>query len=53
METKMSFKEKVDAYFKSSKWKNLWDKITTGILIALMITPFAILTYSILWFTLK
>ena len=49
----MSFKEKVSSYFKSSKWKNLWDKITTGILIALMISPFAILTYIILWFTLK
>ena len=53
METNMSFKEKVIAYFKSSKWKQLCDKITTGILIALMITPFAILTYIILWFTLK
>jgi hypothetical protein len=53
MESKTSLKEKVVTYFKSSKWKILWDKITTGILIALMITPFAILTYIILWFTLK
>ena len=53
METKFAFIEKAKEYFKSSKWKELWDKITTGILITLMISPFAILTYIILWFTLK
>ena len=53
MEAKFAFIEKAKEYFKSSKWKVLSDKITTGILIALMATPFAILTYIILWFTLK
>ena len=53
MEAKSTFMEKVKNYFKSAKWKELADKITTGILIALMATPIAILTYIILWFVLK
>ncbi len=31
----------------------IWDKITTGILIFLMCTPFLILLYILLWFILK
>ena len=34
-------------------WKNVWDKVTTGILILLMCSPFAILLYIFLWFILK
>ena len=31
----------------------VWDKITTGILIALFATPFAVLLYILLWFILR
>ena len=50
---KVGFIDKAKAFFGSKKWKEIWDKITTGILIALMITPFAILTYIIIWFLSK
>ncbi len=38
---------------KKKKWNAFWDKITTGILIALMASPLAILAYIFLWFILK
>lgn len=47
------FFDKVTAFFHSKKWKEIWDKITTGILIALMATPFIILAYIIIWFLSK
>ena len=53
MGAKSTLMEKARGYFNSASWKNTWDKITTGILIALMATPILILTYIILWFTLK
>lgn len=43
------FKEKT----KNVKWKEVWDKVTTGILIFLMASPFLILGYIFLWFILK
>lgn len=38
---------------KKRKRNAIWDKITTGILIALMASPVAILAYIFLWFILK
>lgn len=43
----------VKSFFKSAKWKAIWDKITTGILILLMATPVIILAYIIIWFLSK
>lgn len=50
---KVGFIDKAKNFFKSKKWKEIWDKITTGILIALMATPFLILAYIIIWFLSK
>ena len=47
-----SGEEKI-SFFKTTKWKRIWDKITTGLLIAVMAIPVAILTYILLWFLLK
>ena len=33
--------------------KMIWDKVTTGILIALLASPIAILAYIFLWFIFK
>ena len=30
--------------------KQIWDKVTTGLFIALLASPFAILLYIFLWF---
>ena len=38
---------------KKKKWNAIWDKITTGLLIALMTSPFLILGYIFLWFITK
>jgi len=38
---------------KKRRRNAIWDKITTGILIALMASPIAILVYIFLWFILK
>lgn len=35
---------------KKKKWNAFWDKITTGLLILLMITPIAILVYIFMSF---
>ena len=43
--------EELDA--KNKKWKNFWDKVTTGILIFLMASPFLILGYIFYWFMTK
>lgn len=43
--------EELDA--KNKKWKRIWDKITTGILIFLMASPFLILGYIFMWFITK
>ncbi len=50
---KESFLDKAKTFFKSAKWKETWDKITTGILILLMATPIIILAYIIIWFLSK
>ena len=41
------------SFFKTTKWKRICDKITTGLLIAVMAIPVVILTYILLWFLLK
>ena len=38
---------------KKKKWEAVWDKVTTGILIALMASPFLILGYIFYWFLTK
>ena len=43
------FKEKT----KDIKWKDVWDKVTTGILILLMASPLLILGYIFIWFLNK
>ena len=35
---------------KKKKWKAFWDKVTTGLLIAIMLAPVAILAYIFIWF---
>lgn len=34
-------------------WKKFWDKVTTGLLILLMASPFLILVYILLWFIMR
>ena len=43
------FKEKT----KNVKWKEVWDKFTTGLLIVLLASPLIILSYIILWFVFR
>ena len=38
---------------KKKKIKEIWDKITTGILIFLMSSPILILAYIFIWFLTK
>lgn len=38
---------------KKKKRAELWDKISTGILIFLMASPFLILAYIFIWFLTK
>lgn len=38
---------------KKKKRAEIFDKITTGLLIFLMTTPFLVLGYIFLWFALK
>ena len=38
---------------KKKKRQKIWDKITTGILILLMVTPILILAYIFIWFMSK
>ena len=38
---------------KDVKWKVVWDKCTTGLLIFLMASPILILAYIFLWFLLR
>lgn len=35
---------------RKAKIAAIWDKVTTGLLIALMASPFLILTYIFVWF---
>ena len=50
---KESIIEKAKTFFKSAKWKEIWDKITTGLLIVLMASPILILAYIFIWFLTK
>ena len=38
---------------KKKKWRAIWDKVTTGILIFLMASPFLVLGYIFMWFLNK
>ena len=38
---------------RKKKIKEIWDKITTGILIFLMCTPILVLAYIFIWFLTK
>ena len=38
---------------KRKKYKEIWDKVTTGILVLVFCLPVAILAYILLWFVLK
>lgn len=44
--------EKV-SFFKTPKWKRIWDKITTVLLIGIMATPILILIYILAYFLTK
>ncbi len=44
---------KIKDWAKTVNWKVVYDKVTTGLLIFLLTTPFLILLYIILWFVLK
>lgn len=44
---------KGEAPKKKIKWAAIWDKFTTGLLIALMASPVLILLYIFLWFVLR
>jgi len=35
---------------KKKRIREIWDKVTTGLFIALLASPFAILLYIFLWF---
>ena len=35
---------------KKKRVKEIWDKVTTGLFIALLASPLAILLYIVLWF---
>ena len=43
------FKEKT----KNIKWKDVWDKCTTGLLIVIFCSPLIVLGYIFLWFLLR
>ena len=38
---------------KKKKWGEIWDKVTTGLLILLMASPLLILGYIFYWFMTK
>ena len=52
--TNKSFFAKIGDFFKEKtknvKWKEVWDKITTGLLILLIASPILVLAYIFLWF---
>ena len=43
------FREKT----KNVKWKEVWDKCTTGILILIFASPILVLGYIFLWFLMR
>ena len=48
-ELRMSDEERA----RKKKIKEIWDKITTGLLIVLMASPILILAYIFIWFLTK
>jgi len=57
MEAKANVFSKLKSFFKEKtknvKWKEVWDKVTTGLLILVMASPLLILGYILLWFILR
>ncbi|MBQ8321340.1 MAG: hypothetical protein IJX92_03130 [Clostridia bacterium] len=47
------FFDDIAAKFRTAKWKNIFDKITTGLLIAMILSPIFILGYILLWFIFR
>ena len=45
--------DKIRNVFNTPKGKEVVDKITTGLLIALLCSPVLILAYILLWFVLR
>ena len=45
--------EKIVKWVKTIKWKIVWDKITTGLLILLILSPLLVLLYLIHDLTLR
>ncbi|MBQ8372315.1 MAG: hypothetical protein IJX38_05220 [Clostridia bacterium] len=50
-EQKAKSKEAELAALQGFNWKKFWDKITTGLLVFLLSSPFLVLIYIVLWFT--
>ena len=38
---------------KNIKWKEVWDKCTTGLLILVMVSPILILAWIFIWFVAR
>ena len=57
MEAKANVFTKVKEFFKEKtknvKWKDVWDKVITGLLILVMSSPLLILGYIMLWFIFR
>ena len=41
------------SFFKTAKWKKIWDKITTALLIGIMALPLLILIYILSYFLMR
>ena len=52
-EEKAKSRAAAEAASNSFDWKTFWDKVTTGLLIALMASPFIILAYIFVWFIFR
>ena len=54
---KQGFFSKISGFFKEKtknvKWKEVWDKVTTGLLMVVFASPIIILGYILLWFIMR
>ena len=48
-----NFFENIKKKLNTPKGKEIVDKITTGLLIAMLCSPVVVLTYILLWFVLR
>ena len=48
-----AYRDNQIGFIKSAKWKKIWDKVTTGLLILLMASPLLIMLYILMWFLNK